>query len=731
MIIGYITGQSLKIQAPVLVSDSINYLTAQFFFQTEDWQGLSKWAHFKQGENVYDFALENDRIEKDAHLNLSDGEWEIYLHGNEFADGEVVERITTEIVKLTVKKSGVLEGEPFAEQPASEVERLNAKIEKILDSGIGGAVTSVNGKDGNVVLTAEDVGALPADTIIPTVPLNVSAFENDAQYQNAKQVREIAQDEAKNVEEKIPNVPTNVSSFVNDAEYQTADEVAETVNAAADAIEKKIPTIPTNVSVFANDAKYQTEADVTNVKNALSAEIAKKQDPIEKYVSEVNGKTGNVTLTPNDVGALPADADVVSSAEMQSGLNTKQDVIDRFAKSVNGMSGDVVLSASDVGALPESTVIPTVPKNVSEFQNDADYATRTFVQETVNGKNLAFVFDSVADLDTWLSDSDNVSRLKTGDVFWIRDTDVPDYWWDGENQTKQIMETTKVDLSAYALKTEIPVKTSDLQNDSDFATNAGVDTKLGGYQPKLSEYVQTVNGKSGAVNLNASDVGALPSSTQIPVIPTNVSAFANDARYATESTVNAGLATKQNTLTFDSTPTVGSQNPVTSDGVKTAIDASNNTFIFEMVVSLSANGVSLSLPQGVSYETIKSAINKNMHVVVILEIPSVAGELAGIYVVPFTRELPSGTLGFSTTGEGLLMFMWVGTDSSVSFGYYNIERQSNKVTSLSASSTDTQYPSAKAVYDYIESRLNGLTFKTAASAPTVDDDSVITFVDEG
>lgn len=32
-----------------------------------------------------------------------------------------------------------------------------------------GAVSSVNGKTGNVVLTAEDVGALPADTPIPTV----------------------------------------------------------------------------------------------------------------------------------------------------------------------------------------------------------------------------------------------------------------------------------------------------------------------------------------------------------------------------------------------------------------------------------------------------------------------------------------------------------------------------------------------------------------------------------
>lgn len=43
--------------------------------------------------------------------------------------------------------------------------------------------------------------------------------------------------------------------------------------------------------------------------------------------------------------------------------------------SVNGHTGAVVLDASDVGALSDSTVIPTVPTNVSAFYNDAGYLT--------------------------------------------------------------------------------------------------------------------------------------------------------------------------------------------------------------------------------------------------------------------------------------------------------------------------------------------------------------------
>lgn len=58
-------------------------------------------------------------------------------------------------------------------------------------------------------------------------------------------------------------------------------------------------------------------------------------------------------------------------------------------------------------------------------------------------------------------------------------------------------------IDSLAAKSEIPKKVSDLTNDSGFITNAPV---------------ASVNGMTGAVNLTASDVGALPSTTQIPSI---------------------------------------------------------------------------------------------------------------------------------------------------------------------------------------------------------------------
>ena len=51
--------------------------------------------------------------------------------------------------------------------------------------------------------------------------------------------------------------------------------------------------------------------------------------------------------------------------------------------------------------------------------------------------------------------------------------------------------------------------------------------------------------------------------------------------YYTKSEVNTELAGKQDTLTFDSTPTTNSTNPVTSGGVKTVLDAKQNALTFD------------------------------------------------------------------------------------------------------------------------------------------------------
>ena len=129
MITGFVTGQKLTITQPFTVADTIDYLTAQFVFNGKDWDGLNKWAHFKQGEKVYDLQLENDAINRNAHLNLAAGEWEVYLHGSS-AEGM---RITTQPVKVRVNATGMLNGKPLPAVPPSAAEQIAATAKRAED----------------------------------------------------------------------------------------------------------------------------------------------------------------------------------------------------------------------------------------------------------------------------------------------------------------------------------------------------------------------------------------------------------------------------------------------------------------------------------------------------------------------------------------------------------------------------------------------------------------------
>lgn len=128
MIYGKIHKQFLTYCADKLVANTIDYITAEFSF-SEDWNGLSKWAHFTQGETTYDVFLVDDKIPEQAHLNLSEGDWIMHLHGVKYEPEEqIAQRITTNTVVVHVESSGVLEGEPLGELPLSVAEMLDARI---------------------------------------------------------------------------------------------------------------------------------------------------------------------------------------------------------------------------------------------------------------------------------------------------------------------------------------------------------------------------------------------------------------------------------------------------------------------------------------------------------------------------------------------------------------------------------------------------------------------------
>ena len=126
-------------------------------------------------------------------------------------------------------------------------------------------------------------------------------------------------------------------------------------------------------------------------------------------------------------------------------------------------------------------------------------------------------------------------------------------------------------------------------------------------QIEIHSSVDSVNGQTGAVVLDAEDVGALPDNTPIP---SKTSDLTNDSGFATTSDVSTALAdytptadlttllaAKQDTLTFDNAPTENSNNPVKSSGIYSA-----NQNIYEVMGQMGAKNL-ITYPHSSKTET--------------------------------------------------------------------------------------------------------------------------------
>jgi hypothetical protein len=75
------------------------------------------------------------------------------------------------------------------------------------------------------------------------------------------------------------------------------------------------------------------------------------------------------------------------------------------------------------------------------------------VEAIARGKATAYVFDTYAEMMTWLDDPENVAQLVVGDNLYIRDVGVKDYWWDGAAPSE--LEAEAPDLTDYYTKAQV------------------------------------------------------------------------------------------------------------------------------------------------------------------------------------------------------------------------------------------------------------------------------------
>ena len=246
-------------------------------------------------------------------------------------------------------------------------------------------------------------------TEIPIVPNKVSAFENDAGYLTSHQsLKDYAtkswvqnqgyltqhQDisglatklELQTVEDKIPTIPTKVSAFENDVGYLTKHQ-----SLANYALKSELPK---NVSDLTNDAKYITASGAP--------------------VQSVNGQTGTVSLTANDVGALPNTTiiPVVNNAKLTVQKNGVD--VDSFTANASVdkiINIEVPTKASDIKAISTDNISQTLGN--SETKVPSEKAVAQAMSAAGYGDmlkaNYATKSDSIVDKSYADENGDNIA----------------------------------------------------------------------------------------------------------------------------------------------------------------------------------------------------------------------------------------------------------------------------------------------------------------------------------
>lgn len=125
--------QSLTAEYLPLAAESVQYLTAKVVCETEDWTGREIKAMFGQGYTVHEVPVTDGEITAKQQLNLTAGDWCVWLVGNSARDGEVIPRITTNVAHISVAPTGGTEGSPFPAIPPTAEEQLRADMGNLDD----------------------------------------------------------------------------------------------------------------------------------------------------------------------------------------------------------------------------------------------------------------------------------------------------------------------------------------------------------------------------------------------------------------------------------------------------------------------------------------------------------------------------------------------------------------------------------------------------------------------
>lgn len=399
---------------------------------------------------------------------------------------------------------------------------------------------TINGKglNSDVVLTAADVNALPASTVIPMV--------NDATLtiqKNGTTVATFTANSAQNATADI-SVPTKVSDLANDLNFVEETDLSDVAFSGAYADITGTPYIPTKTSDLTNDSDFVSDANYVHTDNNFTTALKDKLNGIATGAEANVQSDWNVTDTTSDafIKNKPSIPTKTSDITNDSGFITSAAVPTKTSDLTND-SGFITNQVNSLANYYDQTAINSmfnaldIPTKTSDLTNDSGFLTTIPIASasTLGGVKIGNGINIAADgtISAAISASlewDNITNKPTDVSYWTNDVG---YVTSSDLPTKTSDLTNDSDFVTSA---DVPTKTSDLTNDSGFITNSV--SNLSNYYKKSETYTQ------GEVNSLLSAI----------TIPTKTSDLTNDgsdgtSTYVTQNNLANQLANKQNVLT--------------------------------------------------------------------------------------------------------------------------------------------------------------------------------------
>ena len=361
-------------------------------------------------------------------------------------------------------------------------------------------------------------------------PVNLSQFTNDVGY--LTEVPDGSVSRAKLSSElnanltAVENAVDGLQNSVRDLSNTKADKT--TVSALSDTVALKADKseLPTKTSDLTNDSNFAVDANYVHTDNnyttaeknklagiAAGAEVnvqsnwaqtnssaddfIKNKPSIPTKTSDLTNDSGFITTSaiPTKVSAFTNDAGYLNEIPDDSvGLNQLDNTIVNALNNINNKANTADLaSVAFSGNYNDLANKPTIPDKTSDLTNDSGFITSADYASSATGGVVK------------ITNAFGTTMSETGEVkgVVVSGTDYPAMWNDAI-VSKGTLENA-LSIKRFATLSDIPTKTSDLTNDSNFVSNTSYATANTGGVVKVGSGLSITNGVLSATGGGEAD----------------------------------------------------------------------------------------------------------------------------------------------------------------------------------------------------------------------------------